>query len=97
MKSRCRRKWSALRCSGLRLWRRTFTGSRCSFCLLYWYESRNIDAEYLVFRKQHQECAKAVKDKLESMKMKRLATLDDRASLKLLQQVLSLNLDAAAS
>jgi hypothetical protein len=38
--------------------------------------------------KQHQECAKAVNDKLESMKMKRLATLDDRASLKLLQLVL---------
>ncbi len=57
---------------------------------LYWYKSTNIDAEYLVYRRQHQECAQAVKEMLASMKMNGVATLDDcGASLKLLQQVLT--------
>jgi len=51
--------------------------------------------EYLVYRRQHQECAQAVKEELASMKMNGLETLDDLAKFcrnkkkKLLQEVLT--------
>jgi hypothetical protein len=51
--------------------------------------------EYLVYRRQHQECAQAVKEELASMKMNGLETLDDLAKFcrnkkkKILQEVLT--------